>query len=124
MGRDQFRALIDREAPRGQIIATEAATEVDMTWESNYPIEAGGTVYYLDLFHKDLMLCIEIDGSSHNRPLNKLRDDRRDRNLNAIGIRTVRMTNHTDRAKYYKDIRDLMEKRRKAIEWRMDHAND
>jgi len=47
--------------------------------------------YCLDFFHPDLMLCVEVDGSAHR--YRRTRDRRRDKDLEYMGIRTIRITN-------------------------------
>lgn len=49
--------------------------------------------YHLDFALIDKKLCVEIDGSSHRKKKQRLLDEKRDRNLAAIGWRTIRFTN-------------------------------
>lgn len=56
-------------------------------WKSQFPL-AG---YTLDFFSLETMLCIEVDGSSHNGA--KIIDVNRDENLATLGIETLRFTN-------------------------------
>lgn len=56
-------------------------------WKSQFPL-AG---YTLDFFSLETMLCIEVDGSSHNGA--KIIDVNRDENLAKLGIETLRFTN-------------------------------
>lgn len=49
--------------------------------------------YHLDFALVEKKLCVEIDGSSHRKEKQRLRDERRDRYLAEIGWRTLRFTN-------------------------------
>ena len=71
---------------------------VAMGFKAQYPIKvprkhsAGAFNYYiLDLYNERARLCVELDGSVHNRT--KGRDGRRDRALVMLGIRTLRFDN-------------------------------
>jgi len=47
--------------------------------------------YVLDFFCSDARLAIEVDGEAHSRGDRPLRDETRDRSLNAAGIETLRI---------------------------------
>ncbi len=48
--------------------------------------------YIVDFYCEDLMLAIEVDGETHNRPLADVRDQRRQRRLESLGVRFLRFT--------------------------------
>jgi very-short-patch-repair endonuclease len=50
-------------------------------------------VLIVDFFCFDAMLAIEVDGSVHNEPYQKVRDVERSAFLNQIGINVLRFTN-------------------------------
>ena len=47
--------------------------------------------YIADFYCHELLLVVEIDGSTHNHPDNALHDRRRDRDMQAIGLKVVRL---------------------------------
>ena len=47
--------------------------------------------YFLDFFFSEMMLAVEIDGSSHRG--RKEHDRRRDADFRSIGIKTIRISN-------------------------------
>ncbi|MGZ4279879.1 MAG: DUF559 domain-containing protein, partial [Solirubrobacteraceae bacterium] len=53
------------------------------------PITAGHG-YELDLFWPELRLNLEIDGPRHEQPFQRMKDRRRDADLNAVGIAVAR----------------------------------
>lgn len=49
--------------------------------------------YHLDFALPEKKICVEIDGSSHRKEKQRLRDEKRDQYLAEIGWRTLRFTN-------------------------------
>lgn len=49
--------------------------------------------YIVDFFIAKERIVIEIDGSQHNKLLNKQADEKRDRDFDALGIKVLRYTN-------------------------------
>lgn len=58
-----------------------------------YNIIVNGHCYFIDIFLKDLMIAIEVDGGYHEDELQQLHDKERDRLLLIAGIRTLRIKN-------------------------------
>lgn len=48
-----------------------------------------------DLLNKEIRLVIEVDGRQHNEPVQKARDERKDRLLTAAGIKVLRLPTTT-----------------------------
>ena len=49
--------------------------------------------YIVDFFIANKRIVIEIDGSQHNMPENKIADEKRDNELRKLGITVLRYTN-------------------------------
>ena len=56
---------------------------------------AGNGCAIADFYIPPLKLCIEVDGPYHLSPLQKAKDDWRDRFIQSRGARTIRITNDT-----------------------------
>ena len=54
--------------------------------------------YIVDFYCKDLMLAIEIDGSSHDHEEAKNLDARRQRRLESLGVKFIRIRDEVVRA--------------------------
>ena len=60
----------------------------------NMPIHGGGCRNYrLDFAHREMKICIEIDGNSHRGEVKRIRDRRKDRFLHSQGWQVLRFTN-------------------------------
>ena len=67
---------------------------VSLGFAWNMPIHGGGyRNYRLDFAHRDMKICIEIDGNSHRGQVKRIRDRRKDDFLRSQGWQVVRFTN-------------------------------
>lgn len=80
--------------------------------KKQHPVQVNGRIYFLDIYIPKKKLAIEIDGSSHYSKQEN--DDQRDKDLNAIGIKTLRISNTEV---FYPKSRELF------IEAILDHPN-
>lgn len=72
--------------------------------------------FILDFYCSKLLLCVEIDGSSHND--RELYDKQRDQRLNDHGIEVIRFTNDSvlnQLSNVYDVLQDSIKKREKAL---------
>lgn len=62
-------------------------------WISQYPVKPGmpWKFWRLDFAHPALMLNVEIDGSAHDKPARRTRDETRDARMKELGWRVLRV---------------------------------
>ena len=63
--------------------------------------------YIVDFYCEKARLAIEVDGSQHYEPLEREKDERRTKNIEAFGVKVVRFTN--------KDIHERFDGVKEAI---------
>jgi adenine-specific DNA-methyltransferase len=81
-----------REATPAEIRAWEILRGrrcLDLKFRRQFPY--GG--FILDFFCRELWLDLEVDGSVHDEPANRVHDEARDEYLRASGLRVIRIRN-------------------------------
>ncbi len=73
--------------------------------------------FIVDFYCKDMMLAIEVDGSSHDSEEAQLRDEIRQTRLESLGVRFLRFSNQEILTSMKTVLRDIED-------WVVDHKDD
>jgi len=65
-------------------------------------------IYIVDFFIAEKRVVIEIDGSQHGMEKNKVADNKRDSDLNALGITVLRYSNQDINQNFYAVCQDIL----------------